>query len=86
MNLHATKYEKINIKIHGITGSIVMGFVIGASKKYPQRVVSTAIKVFARNIKESAIPSTKANLAEFFNISKKLWRADGQNDSLVMAQ
>jgi hypothetical protein len=44
------------------------------------------MKVFAKNIKASAIPSTNANLAEFFRISKKLWSAEGQKDSDVIAQ
>jgi len=49
-------------------------------------VVDTAMKVLAKNMNASAIPSTKANLAEFFKISKKLCRAEGQNDSDVIAQ
>jgi hypothetical protein len=58
--------------MHGIVGSTDTGFVIAGRRKYPHSVVVTAINVLAKNINASAIPSTNANLAEFFKISKKL--------------
>ena len=44
------------------------------------------MKVLARNMKLSAMPSTNANLAAFFRIRRKLCSAEGQKLSLEIAQ
>jgi hypothetical protein len=71
MNWDATKYANTKMNTQGRVGSILIP-VIGPSRKYPQRVVDIAITDLARNMKPSAIPSTKANLAEFLRIKRKL--------------
>jgi hypothetical protein len=86
MKEQATKYANKKTKMQGVVGSTLMGAVMGGRIKYAIIVVQRATNIFARNMKEPAIDSTNENLAEFFKINRKLWRAEGQKFSDVIAQ
>jgi|LakMenEpi03Aug12_release.lakeMendotaPanAssembly.Ray.scaffolds.fasta_scaffold219816_3 hypothetical protein len=60
-------------------------FVHTRIRNHPNKVVSTEMQNFAKNMKKLSMPFTKANFALFFKISKNECKAEGQKLSPLIA-